>query len=168
MRKAIGLLFLMPFVMSCKPQRNVPADADDSSDVSVRITSTQPLSRPVVSICNNTESELRVWRDGNSWGWWNVSFCAAMDDGRVIHLQRSISMSFTTNGPVCEVIAPGKQATRTHIDFEDGYWKLPKDFSLGKVRHISAIYFVKPTKESGEKGVWTGIVVSPWVPVPKR
>jgi hypothetical protein len=171
MRKAIGLLFLMPFVMSCKPQRNVAADADDSSDVSVRITSTDPLSCPIITIHNDTGGELRVWYNGNSWGWWNLSFCAAMEDGSIIHIERGANIAFTSNAPMYETIAPGKEAVRDRIDFSEKYWRywdIPKNFNLDKVRYISAIYFVKPTKESAEKGVWTGIVVSPWVPVSRQ
>jgi hypothetical protein len=163
MCKMIWLVFLMPFVTSCAPSKDVVEKVDHTSTVSVRITKAEPLARPIITIHNDTRSELRVWQDGNSWGWWNVSFCVAMDDGHVIHLQRSKSMSFTANGPGWEAIAPDKEVTRNEIDFHDGYWELPKDLNLGKVRYISVIYFVKPTKESTEKGVWTGMVVSPWV-----
>jgi hypothetical protein len=163
MRKAIWLFLLMPFVVSCKTSGNAADEAEHTSDILVLITAIQPLSRPIIAIRNNTTSELRVWQNGNSWGWWNLSFCVVADDGRVIHLQRSKSTAFTSNGPAYEAIAPGSEVTRNRIDFYDGDWELPKDFNLDKVRYISAIYFVQPTKESAEKGVWTGIVVSPWV-----
>jgi hypothetical protein len=163
MRTMIWLFLLLPFAISCAKSDNIVPSADHTSSVSVRIATAETTARPVVAICNNTTNELRVWRDGNSWGWWNVSFCVAMDDGRVIHVQRSRVTGFTSNGPVAEAIAPGKEVTRTDLDFHDRDWELPKDFDLDKVRYICAIYFIEPTKESAEQDVWTGIVVSPWV-----
>jgi hypothetical protein len=168
MWKMIWLLLLMPFAMSCATSEEVAKEAEHTLGVSVRITSTQPLSRPVVAIRNGTKSELRVWYHGNSWGWWNLSFCVVMDDGRVIHVKPGTNIGFTANAPVYEVIAPGSELTRNHADLNDGYWDIPKNLDLDKVRYICAVFFVEPSKESAEKGVWTGVVVSPWVAVPKR
>jgi hypothetical protein len=168
MRNMIWLLFLTPFAVSCETPGDVAEQADRTPGVSVCITETDPVSCPTIEIRNNTKSELRVWRDGNSWGWWNLSFCVVMDDGRVIHIQRSKSAAFTTNGPVCEAIEPGSEATRNEIDLHDEWWELPKDFRYDRVQYMSAIYFVSPSKESKEKGVWTGLMVSPWVPVQTR
>jgi hypothetical protein len=168
MRAVICVLALLTCVASCATSKDDTGERDRSTPVSVRITSTNDLSRPAIAICNNTKSELRVWYNGNMWGYWNLSYCVAMDDGHVIHLQRRKSgVGFTANAAIYEAIAPDCELARNDDNLLDGYWDIPKNLNLDKVRYICAVFFVEPTKESKEKGVWTGMVVSPWVRVGK-
>jgi hypothetical protein len=161
MRRLIWLLVCVPITVSCGMPRY-----NEGPELSIRIIATQPASHPVVTIRNDTNRELRVWYHANSWGWFSLSFCAAMDDGRIVHIKPGTNIAFTSNAPVYETIGPGKETTRNTIDLHDGYWDIPKNVDLDKVRFICAVYFIERSKESTEKGVWTGVVVSPWVTVP--
>jgi hypothetical protein len=128
---------------------------EPSSKVSVRIISAQ-YPRLKVAVTNNSEQSLRFWEQWNSWGWFNLSFCAVLKDGQVVHVSAP-PRGWDRNYASTAAIGPHQEWT-LGVDVGDSRRFRPDD-----VRYISAVYCIKPTNEGAKQQVWTGVAVSPWV-----
>jgi Leucine-rich repeat (LRR) protein len=144
----------------CVTFRGVGRCAYASNNLSAAITLTKQFPQLTITLRNDGKQALRVWNDWNSWGWKNTAICLVQKDGNVTCIRRAGKV-FMRNIPSYTELGAGQCVTRS-FNLSDGTWEVPKDYKLGDVTYVSAVYTVRATDEAKELRVWTGVVVSPW------
>jgi len=136
--------------------------ADAKAHVSLAVCTEKWPNSLMITVSNDSQSSLRLWEDGNSWGWKAFSICMLQKDGEVIHVKRKPS-DFTKNAPDFFDIAAGKSKVLS-LDLDDEWWTLPENanWKTGTV-DVSVILYIRESPESLKYSVWTGTSASPWV-----
>lgn len=120
-----------------------------------------------VIVTNVSPAPVAVWKDNNSWAWFNLSFVLAAASGKDIQIQRKPS-SWSGNIPWAYTIAPGAQYV-IDVNFFDGTWladgksidsatKSEPWFSRNE--HLRAVYTIPEDEQTGYQHVWTGSIAS--------
>ena len=111
-----------------------------------------------VKLKNNSNETLRIWKEWNSWGYFNLSFEVLNTKGEVVKvITKNTDRIWTRNAPTSIVLAPNKE----HIS--DIYFS-PKEWDnlINDGFHeliLRPIYTVDKTAESQKHSVWTGKII---------
>jgi hypothetical protein len=127
----------------------------------------EPGSTPAagwVVLTNRGTADLRVWRNGNTWGDEALSFDVS-HGGSTRRVEREPQV-YTRNVPASVVLTPG-DGFQISFDLLDGTWRLD---AIGRPLppqvEIAAVYEVPPSSEAVAHQVWTGLVSSEQVTIP--
>lgn len=143
-----------PFKISIVPERR---DADFSF-----ISHAKDTKRSFYVVLTNVSKQHQaVFEVGNSWGYQAISFELTLDANEEKKYKVTVKpQTFTKNVPAIYVIPP--QGHQVFVITLDDKWTGMPEFK--KPGHtpatIKAIYELKKTNESWEKGVWAGRVES--------
>lgn len=115
-----------------------------------------------VVISNQTGHAVRVWKEDNSWGWYNLSLEFKNNtDGKITKILRRQS-DFTMNLPSYVNIEPHASLYRT-VNIADGWWSLPTGLNLTNGNYqISAQLLIRPSREAGRFNIFVGETRSDW------
>jgi hypothetical protein len=148
-----------------------PASAADELEIAIAVPK-NPLNERVagymsyrdsrfhVVLTNVSDRLLRIWTEGNSWGYDALSFEISDRKGKTWRAQRK-PRPWDKNVPYYLLLEPHDQmvieVTPANPDEWEGFPHAPDQPQTFKMR---AIFEIKPDRESKRLEVWTGRVVS--------
>jgi Tfp pilus assembly protein PilF len=170
-RIAISILVLSlhfaPRVWAADPKAEQPSAIAQSSALSIRITEAKDLPHVTVVIRNEGTRDLRLFEEGNPWGWNNLCFCVGIKFGGMFYVPHNYMRSGTKfalgHHPTTCTLKPGEELTRKE-NLADDKWEFPRGLPLGAVSQVFAVYGTVPSAAASSEKVWTGTAVSPWCP----
>jgi len=119
-------------------------------------------SVPVV-VANRSATEINVWREWCSWGWFQLSFEIRAGDGTVVTVRKK-DRGWDKNYPDFWTLAPGEPLVLTAnlLDFDTWAWSSPAANLREKTLEVRAVFFTEKDEASEEEEVPHGRAVSPW------
>jgi len=113
-------------------------------------------ARIIVHFNNKGSTPLRLWGNGNSWGWDNVRFIVIRDQVP-FYFRRNPEEIFTRNGPGYDEVGKLKSLDRA-FDISDGSWVASKNAPKELLRSDTVIcaYAINSTPEAAKYDVWIG------------
>jgi len=113
---------------------------------------------------NESGADLRIWRQGNSWGDAAMSFNVAADGGNT--RVTKVAKDYTRNVPASISVPPGGHHGLP-FDLGDGSWQPASSLSLlGQTdASLEAVYDSGDSPELHEQGVWQGELRSGFYPL---
>jgi hypothetical protein len=116
-------------------------------------------SRFYVVLTNTSESDLSVWREWCSWGYFCLSFDITLPDGKTIHVKKT-PIPWKKNYPDPFVVKPGDHFVYS-VRF-DGQWTgFSKDWKNQTVKIKAMFKIEKEDDQVDRHKVWTGKIESP-------
>ena len=113
---------------------------------------------------NISSSPVKIWKDWNSWGYYNLSLSFSNADTSF-----TISKKSPTNwdGDFADYwTVPAGESLVLDIDMRAGVWKgLPDLYGEILAGKLSATYENKPDALAAEFGIWTGKLTTASLPV---
>ena len=140
----------------------IPISNPDGS----RVLSMDRYPRFHVQLVNISEKTLRLWKDWNSWGWFNLALKVETKEG-IAYLQKK---QVTWNGDFSDFwqIEPGESVI-LEVDMTSGEWQgMPDLYGESLPAKITAIYENKADPLCEVFDIWTGKVSSNTVEVEWR
>lgn len=155
----IGCIYFSSFAQETPPfelSLVVPVSTPDGK----RVISLKPYPRFHVQIKNISDTEQRLWKDWNTWGYYNLSFQVITPWDTTI--ARKLSPE-SWKGDFSDFwILPPNESVIIEIQAIGPHWKgFPIPLGRTVPVEIKAIYENKPDILAEEFGVWTGILESP-------
>ncbi len=113
-------------------------------------------ARIIVHFNNKGSTPLRLWGDGNSWGWDNVRFIIIRNNVP-FYFRRNPDEMFTRNGPGYDEVGKLKSLDRA-FDLSDGSWITSKNAPKEILRSDTVIctYAINSTPAAAKYDVWIG------------
>ncbi|CAN5908877.1 hypothetical protein BH11VER1_BH11VER1_09200 [soil metagenome] len=141
-----------PFQLTIVPE----SSSEHSSSISFAKDSKRAF---FVVLTNTSDKPQSIFESWNSWGYQAIAFEMIRPSGERTKVFVK-PQSFSKNFPSTYVI-PARGHQVFPITFNDE-WDVKPDFGeSGRTKiKLTAVYEVHATKESGEKKVWTGRIVS--------
>lgn len=138
----------------------------------IRLDGASPVL--LVALRNTSRSPVRVWDEGNSWGFYNLRVEITAEDGaplgRPLVVRRGPMMWFG-NSPEYGVLPPGETLVRIlALEGASGqrysawnYRPFPSPAAGGPGRRLRmrVVYEVAPSPQAARLAVWTGRAASP-------
>jgi hypothetical protein len=141
-----------PFVLSVVPT----ASSRTGGTISMALDRPWPFYVVLTNISNEPKA---VWEDGNSWGYYAISFEVSTDDGHKVIISKQPQI-FGKNTPVAFLVRPGEHKVyeiRLNEDWAaHGTLRKTNEMSIT----LKARYDVSPTPEGTERQVLTGHIES--------
>jgi hypothetical protein len=108
-----------------------------------------------VALVNHGSAEVRVWREGNSWGDAALSF-EALRDGSIQRFTRRAAV-YTRNVAAVVTLPPGSRHEWA-FDLGDGGWEADATGETGPDAKTQwfAVYNIAASPEAQAQTVWTG------------
>lgn len=126
-----------------------------------RIGATSSTTAPFyVIVTNQSDRPVRVWREWCSWGYFALSLEAKTPDGRAFQIKKKPT-AWTKNFPDYFIILPNAHFVLP-VKLNEKWQNYPTEERKLSLR---AHYQILADKESKEKQVWTGKIISPWMEV---
>jgi len=144
--------------------------AQETNDLSVEIVTLKdkqdrdclPFGAPFnVIFSNHSKHTLHIWTENCEPGYQNLTFRAKEAEDNIALIHKSpIEADYWTNYPPEAIeIPPGKSYTR-EVNFEWMEWLNLPEPNTGENVEFSAVFEIKPTKESKNQEVWNGHIES--------
>jgi hypothetical protein len=168
------VLFAVFFVLISLTWLPCIAQESPSVALAIRIEPTgakQPTGRPIslfdasrhfsVILTNVSQAPIRLWQDWCSWGYFNLSFEIADQNGNHVTISRKMK-EWEKNFPDWMTIAAGDQMV-IDVAFDPAIWRNLPASESGERRTISlrAVYESAKGRDAQEHRVWTGKIASP-------
>lgn len=116
-----------------------------------------------VVLTNTSASDLSVWREWCSWGYYCLSFTISIPDGTVFQIKKR-PQNWNRNGPDAYLVRPGQHFI-WDVRFDDKTWEgFPKVWKNVDVK-IEANFSNEKDEESETHKIWTGLISSQPMPV---
>lgn len=131
-----------------------------------RVLSMDRYPRFHVQLVNISDKTLRVWKDWNSWGWFNLSLKMETQDGATFLKKKPV----VWDGDFSDFwqIEPGESVIM-EIDMTSGVWEgFPDLYGESLPVKLTAIYQNKADPLCEVFGIWTGSASSNTVQVEWR
>ncbi len=110
---------------------------------------------------NEGKTDLRVFDDGTSWRYANLSFCVGDKTGGAFYIRRKLKECANTDSPRYVTLKPGEELLRKE-NLADDTWDIPGGFALRLVSPVFAVYTSPPCDEASKYNIWVGVVVNPF------
>ncbi|MEZ4688161.1 MAG: hypothetical protein R3B47_19490 [Bacteroidia bacterium] len=111
-----------------------------------------------VQLVNISEKSIRLWKDWNSWGWFNLSLKMESEAGTTILRKKAVSWE----GDFSDFwqIGPGESVV-LEVDMTSGHWQgMPDLYDESLELRLTAIYENKADPLCDAFGIWTGKISS--------
>jgi hypothetical protein len=134
-----------------------PVEKDSMLKISIR--SFDATGDVTMELSHSAPEKLRIWKDGNSWGWANWRILV-LRSSSVFQINRNPDEGFTRNFPGFDEIEPAQPKT-IHLKLNDGSWRCGKEsnFRFQKGDEVIVLYSVPQTPEGAAANVWNGTLI---------
>jgi hypothetical protein len=113
-----------------------------------------------VLLTNQSPEALRLWKDWNTWGYFNLTFLWKAGE-TTYAVRRKAPAGWDGDFPDYWTLMPGESLV-LEVDMASGQWEgIPDLYGERIPASLQAFYENKPDLLSAEFGIWTGKVVSP-------
>ena len=114
-----------------------------------------------VVLTNQSDSDIRLWEEWNSWGFNNLTFEVLDDKGKSVGTIKKMSHNWTVNGPSYVELAPNQHHV-IDVNLNCFKWDVPPEpLDEGEEPpdyRLVAKYTVSECADSREQSVWTGTI----------
>lgn len=115
--------------------------------------------RLYAQLSNLSPQNIRIWKDWNSWGWFNLSLRMHTSGGDTLVRRRSPGR-WEGDFPDFWTLEPGESVI-LEIDMRKAQWEgLPDLYGEKLTAILTAVYENKPDVLSEEYQIWTGAIYS--------
>ena len=122
-----------------------------------------PTSCFHVVLTNQSDSNIRLWEEGNSWGYFNLTFDIVDSKGKSVGTIQKMSRIWTMNVPSHLELAPNQHHV-IDVDLLNFQWNVPiepsDDGEAPPDYRLVARYSTNEGAESLGNAVWTGAIQS--------
>ena len=139
--------------------RIVPTGFDETGPALIALG--EPSGHFQVVATNTGTSTLRLWSEGCSWGYSNLSFEATGPDGMQLRVAKK-TVGWEKNFPKVVSLSTGDHMVM-EVAFDSATWDNPPVPKTGASRKVTlrAIYESAEDKDSRDHKVWSGKIISP-------
>ncbi|MBX7206869.1 MAG: hypothetical protein K1X78_01045 [Verrucomicrobiaceae bacterium] len=119
-----------------------------------------------VHVTNESSTDVVLWEDWNSWGFYNFQFEVISSSSLTPFAIRRKETGWTGNFPSFKKLE-AHAVKEFRADFANGQWDVPASLlTIGGKWKVSAIYLIRETGEAKKYGVPIGIWMSSAVEMP--
>ncbi len=136
----------------------VPTSVNENGDRLIILR--DPSDRFHVVMTNVSKESIRIWKENNSWGYFNLSFRVKDKNGKIFSLKKK-PKGWNKNFPDWTIVPPGNHRV-FEVMFDDSLWEkspLPERGESAVIK-LQALYEIHETKEAKEYEIWTGQILS--------
>lgn len=136
----------------------VPTSVNENGDRLIILRN--PSDRFYVVLTNISKEPIRIWKENNSWGYFNLYFQINDKNEKKITVKKK-TKGWNKNFPDWTIVPPGYHRV-FEVMFDDFLWgKLPlPEKGESALIKLQAVYEIHETKEAKDYKIWTGKVLS--------
>ncbi|MEO0472439.1 MAG: hypothetical protein AAF206_22640 [Bacteroidota bacterium] len=159
----VGLIFLLGFPLQADAQSqewNIQVVVPISDPLGKREIHLARYQHLHVILTNLSRDTKRIWKDWNTWGYFNLRL-EWMDAQGITHkINRTTPKAWDGDFPDFWTIPPGESLV-LNVDMSSGRWNgFPDLYGESIPASLKAIYENKPDELSADFGIWTGRMIS--------